>query len=150
MAKRNRRRKTLNVRPASIGYAVIFAIGIVPWCFYCLTRTSAGQIDDRANVLEGEKRVYQQMLSREQAAWNNAKELGRLEDAIKRTGLDLNFPTSQAVVRVSPAGQVKAHPTLIASVNKARAERIAAAKAGTVEAGVRTSQVKQRYSRRRR
>ncbi len=149
MAKRNRRRKTLSLRPANVGLAVLAFLGVAPWCMYCLTRTSAAQIDDRANVLENEKRVYEQMLSREQAAWNNAKEPKRLAEAIERTGLSLNYPSPECVVHVSASGSMRASPSLVKAVADARAARLQEREGGAIASGVRTARSRTSTRRRR-
>lgn len=141
MKKRNRRRKTLQLKLATIGWGILFFIPFVPWVHYSLLNLDNEQIASKIKVLEQEKRSYEESLRRQTAEWNQYIEPARLGEAIADQGLRLNYALPEHCVHVARNGSMKIPSSLVRS--------LVAAKKGETSKDVQASVSGTRSSRRR-
>lgn len=123
MKKRNRRRKTLQLKLATIGWGILFFIPFVPWVHYSLVNLENDQITNKIKILEQEKRSYEESLRRQTAEWNQYIEPARLGEAIADQGLRLNYALPENCVHVAQNGKMKMPAALVRSLMVAQKER---------------------------
>lgn len=144
MKKRNRRRKTLQLKLATIGWGILFFVPFVPWVHYSLLNLDNDQIASKIKVLEQEKRSYDESLRRQTAEWNQYIEPARLGEAIADQGLRLNYALPEKCVHVAQNGQMKIPTALVRSLMVAQKESTSK----DVQASVSGSRSQRRRARR--
>lgn len=131
MTKRNRRRKTLQVRMATVGWVVLLFLPFVPWIYCSLLELGNDQIATKIKDLEYEKRSLEESLRRQTAEWNQYIEPARLGEAIAEQGLRLNYALPERCVHVAQNGRMKIPSALARSLASAQTakseERVQAA-----------------------
>lgn len=144
MTKRNRRRKTLQLKLATVGWVLLLFSPFLPWIYCSLISLGNDQIATKIKDLEYEKRSLEESLRRQTAEWNQYIEPARLGEAIAEQGLRLNYALPERCVHVAANGQMKMPAALTRSLIAARD----AQNAKTVQASVPAS--RSRATRRRR
>ncbi len=107
MAKRNRRRKTLRVKPGTVGLALMVVLILAPWMGYSLLNLSNDQLATQVKVLEQEKRDQEESLRRITLEKDRLTDTSSLQMAVKQSGLNLSFAASDRSVFVSEGGVLK-------------------------------------------
>ncbi len=104
MAKRNRRRKTFHMKPATVGLALMIVLILAPWLGYSLLNLSNDQLANQVKILEQEKRDQEESLRRITLEKDRLTDTGSLQAAVKQSGLNLGFAATDRCVFVSESG----------------------------------------------
>lgn len=120
MKKRNRRRKTLQVKMATVGWVLLLFLPFVPWIYCSLISLGNDQIATKIKDLEYEKRSLEESLRRQTAEWNQYIEPARLGEAIAEQGLRLNYALPERCVHVAQNGRMTMPATLKRALVAAR------------------------------
>ncbi len=112
MAKRNRRRKTFQLKPATIGWAALILVTLGPWLAYCLYGLSNDQLATQVKLLEADKRSQEESLHRITLEKEQLMEPNQLNEAVQRNGLQLAYALPERCVMVSETGTMKMSSTL--------------------------------------
>ncbi len=107
MAKRNRRRKTFHVKPATVGLALMVLLILAPWMGYSLLNLSNDQLATQIKMLEQDKRNEEESLRRITLEKDRLTETGALQAAVKQSGLNLGFAAPDRSVFVAKNGRLK-------------------------------------------
>lgn len=116
MLKRNRRRKTLQLKLATVGWVLLLFSPFLPWIYCSLISLGNDQIATRIKDLEYEKRSLEESLRRQTAEWNQYIEPARLGEAIAEQGLRLNYALPERCVHVAQDGRMKMPAALVRSL----------------------------------
>lgn len=144
MTKRNRRRKTLQVKMATVGWVLLLFLPFVPWIYCSLLELGNDQIATKIKDLEYEKRSLEESLRRQTAEWNQYIEPARLGEAIAEQGLRLNYALPERCVHVAQNGRMKIPSTLARSLAAAQTAK----SENRLQAAVSSGQSRARRSRR--
>ncbi len=137
MAKRNRRKKTFHMKPATVGLALMVLLILGPWLGYSLLNLSNDQLATQVKLLEQEKRDQEESLRRITLEKDRLTDTGSLQAAIKQSGLNLGFAATDRSVFVSGNGVLRlegpVEKRLIAAKNRklGLTEEVAVAKVET-------------------
>lgn len=146
MAKRNRRRATYRLKPASLGIAALLVVMAAPWVLYCLVNLCNEQVSSQIKVLERDYASQEEALRRHTMEWNRMTEPKRLDEALERNGLKLSYAPPERSVIVASNGVTRVPAALQASLEEERiartttsSTRTVAQTSGTVRRGARTT-----------
>ena len=143
MTRQNRRRKA-HFKAANCCLWMLFAVAVLPWVAYSLLLSSNNQIATQIRQLENRQLAQQSSVRRQTAEWNRLTEPHRLDEAIARNGLVLNYAPPERSVRVEADGRM-----LVSHQLQARMQELADARREASET-VRTASASGHRGRSRR
>ncbi len=148
MARRNRRRKTFQLKVANLGWALLILLILAPWLGYCLLNLSNDQLATQVKLLEQDKRSQEESLHRIMLEKEQLMEPNQLNEAVQRNGLQLAYALPERSVQVSKGGTFKMSSALRNQLVLARNEKLNKSKDTAVAQTKKSTTTSSRRSRR--